>query len=135
MNRWDSETLPVNSDVNREIRKWMEPLNYRTKFNLQVVGSVVGYDPNVMSKLSATDQAIMQTCFDLIRAENNKRTLSLDISADATIAKNTKATYVPTPDEMKLWLAPKGDYASKWVETVGAVGQQALDAVAKYNEQ
>lgn len=42
--------------------------------------------------------------------------------------------YTPTPEEMKLWNAPREDFKAYWLKTTGERGKKAIELIEKYRK-
>lgn len=114
--------------------KWGDSINYLLDMPIVPVSLFTVVNKSSISRLSDVDRAILETALKLAHADRTRRTM-IDDDLDEAVLPSMMKIYKPTPEEVKLWRGPEGEFINRWLKTVGPIGQKALDIVKKYNNE
>ena len=113
--------------------KWMEPSKYLLDFNFAPVGAAITMNKTSWAKLSDQDKKLVGEYIKKLQTAENKFYIDLEKSGENDVKKYMKV-YEPTPEERKLWSAPKNTIVGEWLKAVGEEsGNKALAVIEKYN--
>jgi len=114
--------------------KWAEPATYLIDYNLAPVGATLTLRKTTWAKLSDRDKGLFRYYAKYMAAELTNQYLQEDVSGNNVLASQLKI-YTPTPEEKKLWDAPRGKVVDEWIKVVGeADGRKAVAIIEKYNK-
>jgi TRAP-type C4-dicarboxylate transport system substrate-binding protein len=113
--------------------KWMEPSKYLLDFNFAPVGAAITMNKTSWAKLPDRDKKLVGEYIKKLQAAENKYYIDLEESGEKAVKKHMKV-YEPTPEQRKLWSAPKDAIIGEWLKAAGEkAGNEALAVIEKYN--
>ena len=114
-----------------------EILDYHLDINWVVLGRPYLGNKYSLESLSDHDRMILDVVMKWLGDALTNHVMIGDKTYGAIIREKMGdylKVYTPTPEEMKLWNAPREKFIDSWIEATGERGRKAIELIEKYNK-
>ena len=114
-----------------------EILDYHLDNNWVVLGRPYLGNKYSLESLSDQDRLALDVVMKWLGDALTKQVLVRDKTYGAILREkmgDDVTVYTPTPEEMKLWNAPREDFKAYWLKTTGERGKKAIELIEKHRE-
>jgi len=115
-----------------------EILDYHLDINWVVLGRPYLANKYALESLSDHDRMILDVVMKWLGDALTNQVMVRDKTYGPILREKMGEylkVYTPTPEEMKLWKAPREEFIAYWLKTTGERGRKAIELIEKHNKQ